>query len=145
MSDEYKPRRCTECGAVGVPRDAELCRACQIGEEYGPEARREYMTRLAKKGGEATKAKRGRHALKVDHLPTLEDHGSAKAWLAALAEGVASGQLSKKLSGEVRKILKTFMAAHKAEVTDEVVAEIRNELDALREKLEAQGEGEPWR
>lgn len=143
MSDSPKAKPCEECGAYGVPRDDTLCKPCRIGQEHGPEARKRYFQDLAKRGGEATKAKRGRHALKIDQLPALEDHGSAKAWLAALAEGVASGQLSRSLSGEVRKILKTFMSAHKAEVTDEVVDEIRTELDQLRQKLE--GRDEPWR
>lgn len=143
MSDRPKAKPCEECGAYGVPRDETLCKPCRIGQEHGPEARKRYFQDLAKRGGEATKAKRGRHSLKVDQLPPLEDHRSAKMWLAALAEGVAGGRLSRSLSGEVRKILKTFMAAHRAETTDEVVAEIQAQLDELRSRVE--GNDEPWR
>lgn len=95
MSEEdAKPLHCTECGARGVGDDG-LCTPCRIGQENGPEARRRYFQNLARKGGQAAQAKRGRHRLDVDQLPALKDHGSAKAWLAALAEGVASGQLSR--------------------------------------------------
>lgn len=136
-------KRCENCGAVGVPADEELCKPCRLERDEGPEARRLYMKQLAEKGGRASQARRGAHGLDVEALPRLDGHGAAKRWLSALAEGVASGRVSRGLSGEVRKVLKMWMAAHKAEVTDEVVQEIREELEELRRKVEAQDE--PWR
>jgi len=138
-----KGKRCDECGAIGVPAAERLCKPCRIGKEYGPDARKDYLSRIAKKGAEATKAKRGRHSLDVDSLPALADHGSVKVWLSALAKGVASGKVSKNLSQEVRNVLKVWMRAHKGETTDEVVEEIQSELAELRERLE--GRDEPWR
>lgn len=138
---DAKQLHCTECGARGAGQDG-LCKPCRIGQEHGPKARRRYFQNIARKGGEAAQAKRGRHRLDVGSLPSLTDHGSAKAWLAALAEDVASGQLSESLAAETRKVLKTFMAAHRAEVTDEVVSEIREELKELRGRLQVKER--PW-
>lgn len=119
MSKKNSGKRCTECGAVGVPQAKELCKPCRLERDEGPEARRLYLQQIASKGAMASKAKRGQHALRVDALPALEDHGSVKVWLPHLAEGVASGQVSKGLSAEVRKVLKTWVKVHRQEVTDE--------------------------
>lgn len=79
----------------------------------------------------------------MDDLPALEDHRSVKVWLTYLAEGVASGQVSKGLSAEVRKVLKTWVRVHRAEVTDEQLADLRDQIAQQRERVERGSE--PWR
>lgn len=140
MGGKYEPKTCAKCGRVGVPRDEDLCHYHRIERDEGPEAARAYQLEHSRKGGHA--AMGGRACLAVHELPDLEGHASVKVWLSYLARGVASGRVSKPLSAEVRKVLKAWMQAHKAHVTDEVVAEIREELRELRKRVE--GEREPW-
>lgn len=132
-------RRCSECGAI-APGDDGLCKACRIGKEHGPEARQRYMSDLARKGGKA--AHEGPRAVDVRQLPPLEGHAEVKVWIAYLAAGVASGRIDQDLSREVRQLLRVWMKAHKGEVTDEIVAELQEQVEELRRQIE--GEREPW-
>lgn len=142
MSGDYTPKQCAKCKRVGVPRDDTLCKYHRIERDQGPAAARAYQLEHSRKGGEALAAGRPK-GLRDRELPPLVDHSSAKEWLHTLARGVAVGRVDRDLAAEVRRAVRTWLRAHRAEVTDEVVEEIRKELDQLRAKLEAQGE--PWR
>lgn len=120
-----------------------MCKPCRVESDEGPEARRLYLKQIASKGAQASKAKRGQHALRVDDLPPVIDHASAKAWLQALVRGVASGRMSRSLAAETRKIIKFWLQAHRQEVTDKQFAELSDQIAALRERAERGSE--PWR
>lgn len=50
MSTKGHGKRCTTCGAVGVPQDKQLCKPCRLERDEGPEARRLYLKQIASKG-----------------------------------------------------------------------------------------------
>lgn len=138
MGEQLKRKKCAECGAVGVGRDSELCRACEIGEEYGPEARINYLRDLGRKGAERSNSG-GPGTLRQSDLPPLDSHEDAKEWARLLAEGVAIGAVDRDVAAEVRRQLKIWMQAYRHEVTDEELERIQKQMEELKRRVE-----QPW-
>lgn len=138
MSRKSEDRvHCGECGAVGAGDDG-LCKACRAVERGEYESRFEYMAELGRKGGSVPR-RRSKKGLNPERLPPLQSHRSVKVWLSELAQGVVAGEVDRQLAGEVRKLLRRWMDAHKGELVDEKLEELEERL----EELQRQRDGRP--
>lgn len=133
---------CEECGSAGAGDDG-LCAACRGVKEGKYDSRREYFQEIGSKGGSVPRNASGR--LSLEGLPPLEDHGSVKVWLEYLAQELAAGRAGRQLVSELRKILKEWVSVHRSEVTDEVLDELRAEIEELaRRQDRMERQQEPW-
>lgn len=139
-----KQARCGECGAAAPGKDG-LCRACRAVEEGEFESRSAYYEDLGRRGGRASARARQPEGLNLEGLPRLEGHGEVKIWLEHLGRELAAGRASKDLVSELRKILKEWLSAHRKEVEDEVLADLRERLDRIEEEQRKRVREEPWR
>lgn len=96
-------------------------------------ANREKLVEAGKRGAEATKRRFAGGGLDPDDLPALDGPRDAEAWLAALAEGVVAGRVSKSLASEARKILKAWLDAHERGAVSDRLDELTTALDRWRE------------
>lgn len=127
-----KTRSCSECGASAPGQDG-ICAACRAVKNGEVESRTEYYQEIGRKGGEASARARG-HGINLTGLPQLKDHRSVKRWLEHLARELASGSADKKTVSEVRKLLKSWLNAHRGEITDEILADLQERIEALEEE-----------
>jgi hypothetical protein len=95
----------------------------------------EHQLKNARKGAEATAKKLRRPpASDRDTLPAPETIEDAKKWLAWTAENLATGMISDKEARALGYVLRSFVdTVERADVADE--------LEELREKLQALQEG----
>lgn len=136
-----KKRSCSECGASAPGKDG-LCAACRAVKDGEVETRSEYFQQIGQKGGEASARARAAHGINLEGLPQLKDHRSVKRWLEHLARELASGAADQKTVSEVRKLLKSWLNAHRGEITDEILADLQERLEALeKERRESWGPG----
>lgn len=129
----------------GEKDDGEPCRSTILGPDGWCDAHRpgnaEEMRERARRGGKATARQHRAGGLNPDELPELTDHESVKAWLRALANGVASGDVDRRRASELRKVLKSYLDAHRGEALDERLEEFREILDEIERYRDDWGPG----
>lgn len=116
-------KRCENCGAVGVPAEETLCKPCRLERDFGPDARKRYLSEIARKGARESRRNNG---LDVESLPSLQRPEDAEVWAEAVVVAVAEGNLP---SGRANALLRALGAWRKARED----SQIEQLLEAIEE------------
>jgi hypothetical protein len=126
-----KARR-ADGGPYGAPESLvdPLTRLCPSHVEGASER----LSRIGRRGAEATHRRFKGKGLGSNELGPLENHGDAKRWLRLIGEAVVTGRLSNRDAQAGVKAVEAWLKAHSEGAVAKDVAELREALDALRKR-----------
>jgi hypothetical protein len=103
-----------------------------LERDQGPEAKREYMAELGRRGARAFHAARRKTGLDPDDLPTLNSPEDAERWLELVARAVVTGQLANRDGQVAVQAVREWLKAHDAGRMGKKVAQLQDQLEALK-------------
>lgn len=135
MSDEKKT-----CG--GTTKEGNPCRSPFVDDDGFCPAHRpdgsEEMARRGRKGGVLVHERREKSEKLADQLPALDSYESAEEWSWRVALGVVRGDIGTKEANAISRALRIFLEARGEKLTTEVVEDLRDEIDRLKNEMREQ-------
>lgn len=126
-------RRCSSCGAAGVGKDG-LCKACRIERDEGPEAKREYMAKIGRRGAYSLHSQKAK-GLDEKELPPLESHEDAKQRLDLISRAVLTGRIGDRPAQAAIRGVEAWLKAEGERLAAQVVEELKVEVDRIKAEL----------
>lgn len=109
------------------------------------EGGREEMARRGKKGGKDKPSQdTGPPGLSPNDLPPLVDHDAAETWLEVIGRAVTSGRLGDRDANAGIRAVEAWLKTRGEKLTTEVVEDLKEEIDRLKEELAGRESASPW-
>lgn len=132
--DEGK-RRCNGTKANGEPCQSPIVGKDGFCSAHSPSAGSEEMAKRGRKGGVLFHERRDNSRKLADDLPELDSYEAAEEWAWRISLATVRGELGTKEANAISRALRIFLEARGEKLTTEVVEDLREEIDRLKEEM----------